>query len=371
MKINTQYICFAMAIAALATGCSSTKNTHAAVNVVNVQKLTNATAHSVVYSLPVTALRVEVTAVKTVKKTGPFYRYAQKYFNVTNVVTEDTEEWTIKSVNVVPYGKPDGNRTYAIVQDGTGVAQNISVNGQGVLCGINVFTPCPCTDAPAMTAPVNEPTIDNVNFDAVPMLEKQLLATSSATMADETAQYIYKLRKRRSRIFTSDYPNLPPDGRAYDAVEEEINQMEHRFMELFTGKTVTMETVRYFEFVPSRQSLDNNVLFRFSAKKGFVDRMDLSGTPVYAEVKDLALRTLPNTPAEEPKHGSIPNGLQYTLPGCATVTIVDKNLPLFQKEFELAQFGYSMTLPTAILAQPNIKIELSPVTGAILRMTNN
>lgn len=350
-------------------GCSAHK-IQSNVDVVKVNTLANATNHSVVYNLPVTALRVEVTAVKTVKKVGPFYRYAQKYFNLSNVVTEDAEEWAIKSVKVTPYGKPDANKVFAILQKGPGVAQHISVNAQGVLCGINTQIHCLCPETFATVEITNEPTLETVTFDAVPMLEKQLVATSTATMAEETAQYIYKIRKRRSRIFTSDYANLPPDGQAYNAVKEEVDSMEKEFLELFAGKIVQTEIVRNFEYIPARESMDNNVLFRFSSKKGFVDRMDLSGTPVYAEVKDMKARTLPDTPTTQPKKGSVPNGLFYNSPGLARVKIVDKNLTIFEQEFELAQFGQLMTLPVETMLQPNLEIELSPLTGAILSISN-
>ncbi|MFT3738058.1 MAG: DUF4831 family protein [Breznakibacter sp.] len=369
MDTRTTKVLSAIAIAGFMMGCTARK-IESNVDVVKASSLTNATNHSVVYSLPATALRVEVTAVKTVKKVGPFYRYAQKYFNISNVVTEDSEEWTIRSVKVTPYGKPDPNKVFAILQKGPGVAQNISVNNLGVLCGINIQAPCLCPEPYPTVQMAGEPTLETVNFDAVPMLEKQLVTTSTATMADETAQYIYKIRKRRSRIFTSDYPNLPPDGQAYQTVKDEVATLEHDFMELFAGKIVQVEIVKSFEYIPARESVDNNVLFRFSSKKGFVDRMDLSGTPVYAEVKDLKARTLPDTPLAQPKKGNVPNGLFYNSPGLAKVRILDRNVPVFEQEFELAQFGQLMSLPVETMLQPNLKIEMSSVTGSILSISN-
>lgn len=351
-------------------GCAASRNSAGPVDVVNVKDLPNAVSGSVVYNLPVTALRVEVTAVKTVKKVGPFYRYAQKYFNLTNVVTEDAESWRILSVNVVPYGKADKFKTFAIMQQGKGVARNVSVNAQGVLCGINTDNGCTGDFTAPVLAMPELPSLETVSFDAVPMLEKQLLATSTATMADETAQYIYKLRKRRSRIFTSDYANLPPDGEAYQKIDDEVGQMERDFLELFAGKVVSVEVTRSFEFIPSRESGDNNVLFRFSDKKGFVDRLDLSGTPIYAEVKDLGLRNLSEVAPDPTKKNKEAHGLYYNLPGMAQVKIIDKNLPLFEQEFELAQYGQLMSLPKDVMVQPNLKIEVSPVTGAILKISS-
>jgi hypothetical protein len=369
MDIKIKCVVATACLAVVMAGCGSSRNSVGHVDVVNVKELPNAVSNSVVYNLPLTALRVEVTATKTIRKVGPFYRYAQKYFSLNNVVTEDSETWSIKSVNVVPYGKVDKFRTFAVIQKGSGVARNISVNSQGILCGINTNVQCDCVPMYNKAEIGNVPSIETVTFDAVPRLEKQLLATSTATMADETAQYIYKLRKRKSRIFTSDYPNLPPDGQAYALIDEEVGQMEKDFLELFAGKVVTVEVTRSFEFIPSRESADNNVLFRFSDKNGFLDRLDLSGAPVYAEVSDLGLRNLPDTPTESSSRKRVPQGLFYNLPGIATVKIVDRNVSIFETDVELAQYGQLMSLPLDVMTQPDLQIVLSPVTGALLKIS--
>ena len=78
-------------------------------------KLLTAEKHNeygIVYTLPVTALDIEVTAVREVRKAGPYYQYAKKYVGTDKVVKEDSEEWTIKSVNVRPYGIPDPDARY-------------------------------------------------------------------------------------------------------------------------------------------------------------------------------------------------------------------------------------------------------------------
>lgn len=63
--------------------------------------------YGIVYSLPLTELKIEVTATRTVQKAGPYWQYAKKYIGTDRVIREDAENWTISSVDVSTYGVAD------------------------------------------------------------------------------------------------------------------------------------------------------------------------------------------------------------------------------------------------------------------------
>ncbi|MDE5813606.1 MAG: DUF4831 family protein, partial [Muribaculaceae bacterium] len=63
--------------------------------------------YGLVYSLPTTALEIEVTASHQVGKKGPYYLYAKKLIGTEKAVSEDYEKWQITDVKVRPYGVPD------------------------------------------------------------------------------------------------------------------------------------------------------------------------------------------------------------------------------------------------------------------------
>lgn len=65
-----------------------------------------------VYSLPSTALRITVKALHTVKKAGPFYRYAKKQIGTDNVIMEDSETWEVTDITVTPYGVASDSLQY-------------------------------------------------------------------------------------------------------------------------------------------------------------------------------------------------------------------------------------------------------------------
>lgn len=359
------------AILSLLTGmillsCASEQTIPSKVTVKEVNTLTNATTNALVYSLPATVIRVEVDVEKTISKVGPFYRYSQKMLNVTDVVTEDKEEWQIKSVRIKTVGKPDDDKRFKVAFSGQSAAPFLNLTDDGILAGVNLKQ-VPAHESSLMEYSIEElPQLKDVNFNNVSMLEKQLVKTSTAAMAEEAANFIYKVRKRRFKIVASDYENLPPDGQSYEVSVRELNQLETDFMELFIGKKQTYQTTQVFEVLAEPLAVNNTVLFRFSTLKGIVDKMDLSGTPVYVEVEVDNQKTLPDQAINDPKNKvEIRHGLYYCRPAKARVKIIDRNILLNQKEVYLAQYGQVLSMPSEVLERDDVRIELNPVTGAL------
>ena len=209
------------------------------------------------------------------------------------------------------------------------------------------------------------PGLDDVNFNEVAMIEKQLAKTSTAAMAEETANYIYKIRKRRFKILASDYEQLPPDGASYEVMVRELNQLEKEHLELFVGKKETFTMTQSFDVVPDKMSANNDVLFRFSTVSGIVDKMDVSGAPVYFELEASEQKELANAPVVVEKGQEVRHGLYYCKPGKATVKIIDKNRLIKEKELLLGQFGQVVSMPANVLEQQGVSISVDPTTGAL------
>ena len=103
------------------------------------QKLT-ANKHNeygIIYALPVTHLNIEVEAVKTIKKAGPYYRYADKYLGVKNPVIKDSETWEIRDVQISPVGVPDKENEY-LMKFKSGSAPFLMLDENGLPLSINI-----------------------------------------------------------------------------------------------------------------------------------------------------------------------------------------------------------------------------------------
>ncbi|MBN2165849.1 MAG: DUF4831 family protein [Marinilabiliaceae bacterium] len=336
------------------------------VGVVKASEQHNAVINVVPYYLPKTVFKIDIEIEKKVKKVGPFYRYSEKFLNLSDVVTSNEESYCIKSIMLTSVGKTDYGKSFLIKMEGDGDAQNVTLTENGVLCGINVDSYSVAENQDNIVV-LNDIEPDDVTFDGVPYLEKLLVKTSTAAMAEEAASYIYKIRKRKMKIFTSDFENLPPDGVSYVKVDEELDILERQFVELFAGKIVSVTKHYVVEYEPGLQGDKRNVLFRFSEKNGILDRMDLSGTPVYIEVENLEVKMLPEGVFEK-KHRIGNQGLFFINPGLAKVKIIDKNIPIIEKEVQVSQFGQLLSLPSEILKKEAICIKVSPVTGALLNI---
>ncbi len=222
-------------LAMLLSSCAGETQIPSVANVREASKVSNATVNSLIYSLPVTVIRVEILAEKTVSKVGPFYRYSQKYLNISDVVLENKEEWKLKSVKLYTVGEPDNNNRFVVTSSGPNIASLLNLTPEGVLAGVNRNKLPEYRSSLKCNVEKKMPGIADVSFDTVPLLEKQLTKTSTAAMAEETANLIYKVRKRRFKILASDYEVLPPDGKSYEVTVQELNKYEKQLVELFTG----------------------------------------------------------------------------------------------------------------------------------------
>jgi len=352
-------------VAMLLSSCAVETQIPSIADVKEVSKVSNATVNSLIYSLPVTVVRVEIEAEKTVSKVGPFYRYSQKYLNISDVVLENKEEWKLKGVKLYTVGEPDNNNRFLVTSSGPNIASFLNLTQEGILTGVNLNEPPEYRSSLKCNVEKKTPGIDDVSFDAVPLLEKQLTKTSTAAMAEETANLIYKVRKRRFKILASDYEVLPPDGKSYEVTVKELNKYEKQLVELFTGKKETFTVTKTFDFIPDSMSVDNAVLCRFSSSKGLLDPMDLSGTPVYIQLSIDKQKSLPSgyvaTDSKEP----LRQGLFYRIPVKASVKIIDRNILMLQKDVLLGQYGQLVSLPVELLQKDNVRIELDPATGAL------
>ena len=96
-----------------------------------------ATVEGVTYYLPRTALRLVVVAEKQVYTPGDFNKYADRYLRLSNVNPEPYTRWTIKSIEMAPYGVPDMQKAYSIVLKKRTVAPLVGLTRDGILLSIN------------------------------------------------------------------------------------------------------------------------------------------------------------------------------------------------------------------------------------------
>ena len=344
-------------------GCVSNKQTSKGVVSQSVSAVP--TGHGLWYYLPKTVVRVEITAEKRVVKAGTFFRFSQRFLNITDVITEDKEEWRIVGAKVSTLGIPDEKKLFMVSTEGVPAMAALSLTQNGILQSVNA-------SGKKQLRFLNEKknsseeviTLKNISFDDVPFTEEQLIKSSTTAMAEEVAKEIYRLRQIKKQMMNGDMDLLPPDAGAYEQTFAEIEKQEKAYMSLFTGIEKKQTFTKVYEFIPESSQSPNTVLFRFSQQNGFLESMDVSGTPVYIEV-EWDSKEARNHIANENKKGVNTTGLAVCNPGKAKVKIIDRTLLLTEQEVQLGQFGQLYRLPADLLNNDNVGVMLNEITGAV------
>lgn len=317
------------------------------------------TLEGVSYFLPKTAFRVTVMAEKTVTKPGDFYKYANRYLRLPSVPTEESVEWSIKSIKLEPFGVPDKEKAYSIKVKSKTVAPLVGLSSDGILLSIN--------------AEAEEETLPDIP-DAVPapkledprtyMTQEMLTAGSTAKMAELCAEEIYDLRDSRNALIKGEADNTPKDGAQLQLMLNQLDKQVAALESMFKGTQQTSTEVFSFNFLPEQEA-DKEILFRFSQKLGLVDADDLAGAPVYVSVE--CLETLPAVEENEDvakKKAKMEKGVYYNVPVRTKVSIFNTQQEYFNIELPMGQFGAVEILSNALFdKQATTKVTFFQTTG--------
>ncbi len=311
---------------------------------------------ALVYSLPKTVFCIEVQTEKTTQKPGKFYRYSERYLATNKVITEEKTTYKLKSIVVKTRAVADPNRTYSVVPNGSLQTSRLSVNAQGILCGINVTAESEGLPAKVCDASQTETSSQDA---LLPLGEEYMMAGSEAKLAEGAAKQIYRIRESRMGLLTADIDKLPADGESLKSMLEGMSKLEKKLTELFIGQTITNIETQTLYLTPTA-SVNNEVLFRLSALKGLVTSDDLSGIPYYISI----------TPAEKATAGSkskSESGALYTvLPVSTQLSIGDGVSTIYSNQFFVPQFGKTISLPESLFKQPHLKVRVDQQTGRLL-----
>ena len=240
-----------------------------------------ATVEGVCYYLPATALRVTVTAEKTVTRPGQFNKYANRYLRLDQVPESEKVEWELKEVKLEPYGVPDRSKAYSIKLKSKTVAPLVGLSRDGLLLSINTDAEETLLPEPPQGTPA-QPLPNPKEF----MTQEILSAGSTAKQAELCAQEIYDIRESRNALIRGEADNTPKDGAQLKLMLEQLDRQASVLESLFRGTIQKSTEVYTLSYVP-QEVAENHLLFRFSRKLGVLDADDLAGEPVFITLTNL------------------------------------------------------------------------------------
>lgn len=317
--------------------------------------------YGLVYTLPITALDIEVTAVHETRKAGPYFQYAKKYMGTDNVIKEDAEVWTIESVKVRPYGMPNPDSRY-LMQLKPGATTYIGVDADGMLLSINKTPELPGAPSPQVSRTTGEKLADREYLQYVD--EDFIASQSSAKEAQMLAENLMEIRDAKISLTRGTADNMPKDGKQLELMLNSLRHQEAALSAAFLGNSTSETVVRNFTFVPAGDG--ETVLFRMSDFEGFVAADDFTGEPVYVDVEITNQGELPVDAKGETK--KLPkDAVAYCVPGAADISIRFQGKNLWNKELEMAQFGVVFGLNPLMFSdkkEPSYAV-FDSATGAI------
>lgn len=390
-------------------GLGACTSTEYFINKTKVEKLVPGSPPSMSgfdYALPLTVLDIEVIAEKTITKPGPFAEYAERYLGVSEVPTREKTEWIIKDINLKSHAERDPDQVYRVETEGVSKAGMIQLDERGIIVGVNVPVSFPKSYSHTVyQQPVShkifipeysdltirkntEPMMDTIyrvvrtdtSFTRLPLLKSQVSQKTLMNQAEEAANLIMKLRKRRFFLLTGEYAYRPdvqtpmPEGAALEIIISELAQLEYDYVSLFVGRTLSETKYLKFSYTPEgKGQTEADDLFVFSRFRGILPAGNSNGDPVrihLTKVYDIDGMYSNTEFLIEDEKTQIEKGLAYRIPGQANVSLILNNEDLIKTPLLIAQYGVIQYLPSKLFEQENVGVEYHPQTGLVKHIFN-
>ena len=320
--------------------------------------------YGVQYVLPKTQLEITVEYTQNIQKAGPYARFASRYLgiNESDVVLEDQTYYTLDRVFVTEKGIPNKEQSFLASFRARTTSPFVYLTEDGIICAINTEY-IPEKENLLAANPQLQPELPRINPQSL-FTEEYLRAGSVTRMAEVAAKNIYKIRESRQDILTGEVDNMPKDGEALRIVLSNLEAQEKIWTELFTGTTQSTKQTKRIIIDPVEE-LNNEVLFRFSKFLGVVDADDLSGSPVYLNLRNL--RTVEIPPADPRRKAKEPESIVYNIPGKAEIEIYNGVNKIYSTTVNVTQFGTTQILATSLFddRRAPVQILFYPTTGGI------
>lgn len=309
----------------------------------------------VIYSLPRTVINAHVKVTKSVSTPGPYFKYAEKYLGLTDVITEPSTCYALTEVTTSWKSIADTKATYFVEGIST-----LQTNSLGVLRSINASS---CIEEKGSRGKFNresKPTLTQVSLDPSVLTEEMLLATSDIKRAELMAKQIFRLRENKILLASGEADKAPAGDKGFMSAVQILEQTEQALLAYFKGIKVETTEIKTIEYAVD-QPVERDILCRISKVAGVVDKKDVSGTPIYISIKPKAEKTLRIPAPEKGKRV----GIAYKIPYTGVVEITDGKSELTTKEYPFPQLAATNYLAPGLFDKGVYKAEFNSWTGTL------
>lgn len=318
------------------------------------------TPEGITYALPQTVLHITVRAHRVHRIPGEYAPYARTFID-REVPQQAGDIWTLKSIELAPYGIPDSTQYYTIRTDHRTSAPLVTLTPEGLLLAVNADAPQPPILSRPLTETIDVPRIDADRYKTPDMLR----AGSVARRAELAAAEIYDIRENRNQLIKGQADFNPKDGEQLKTMLAQLDERENALLSLFTGTYTEEEHTYTFDYLP-KAAEEGKTLFRFSKYLGVIDADDAAGNSVLLTIENRHTLPTPILPSDRSKKKKEREDLRYRIPGLARILVAQEGKKWVDTEISIAQFGHTEHLGGTLFNKKfNTRVWLSPSTGNI------
>ncbi len=319
-------------------------------------------AEGLKYFLPKTNLVLKVEYEQVETRRGQYSQYAEKYLGTKDILTRDETNYRLLSLSVSAQTVADTSKAYSLTDKNLQpLFKNISLTADGRLTGINTTPSCETqTDnLQVIFSNLQSATKPDILFE--PQLESQMLATSVARMAEQTAKQIYHLREARQALLTGESEHQPQDGQAMQLTLKQLDEQEAILTQMFIGTTIVKKHTK--TILCELQHTEKQVIARFSQFQGLVPNDDLSGEPIYLIIDNLQLAN-DNQPKKAEKY------LKLYEPKTQHFCLLHKQQRWVEGNISVAQWQNALYLPKKMFVNGKTELLLNDKTATVKELKN-
>lgn len=322
---------------------------------------------SLIYALPLTVFKITVDFEKVIAKPGPYSKYALEMLGLNNVITSESESWSVAGIRTETTEELDPSEYFVIESNSSVLLNALKLKRCGLIMDINPslyrkdiglsmpyeskrplpeFSDMGSDEYFVSQSDTVYKTVKlDTSFIKIPYLVDKKKQLSQEQLAEKAAKALLELRDGKHSILSGEANVFPQSSAAID----EINRMEKEYTALFTGKTVTERKTITYTYIPQRETaLKAVTIFKLSPTGGILPASSGSGLAVVAELepakKTRDITIIPRT-AIETAQGPISDKLYYRVPDVATFRIKLDNQVLFETRKLVYQLGEILQLP--------------------------
>jgi len=366
MKMIIRVLILLMVSLSVGSCLSVKKRVQPASTVSHLSDSTTLKNGTLVYGLPRTVFTVEVGMERIIEIPGPYSRFAGDLLGLTDVISSETESWSVEGIRVNSHEEVDPSEFYIIESNSIFRTNALNLKKEGLILDLNPESAYKETGPkPGREISINQfrsfdlgsdeyyqvqsdtaykrISVDS-SFVRIPYLVEKKKKLTLDQLAEKAAKRLMELRDGKILILTGEANVFPQDASSIS----EINRLEKEYTELFTGKTFTEHRTFTYQIIPKKEMAGNPLtLFRFSELTGPVEGTVKNGIPVLIEfipeqkTKDLAILT-----RQQPEPAPETFGrLFYRIPDVVNVRITSGAETLYNSRKLIYQFGELLQLP--------------------------